>query len=98
MHEAFLRSISETPDDDAPRLIFADWLDERGECDRAEFIRTQCRLAKQAVPDTEARLRCDDLLDEHEHEWMPDLDQLGGVWSRSFERGFLSWVDVDSLE
>ena len=28
MHRAFLRSILEAPDDDAPRLIFADWLDE----------------------------------------------------------------------
>jgi uncharacterized protein (TIGR02996 family) len=46
--EAFLQSIIESPDDDAPRLIYADWLDDHGDKrdrDRAEFIRVQCQLA-----------------------------------------------------
>lgn len=43
-NEAFLESIRETPDDDAPRLIYADWLDEHGHVDEADFIRTQCTL------------------------------------------------------
>jgi uncharacterized protein (TIGR02996 family) len=43
--QAFLQAIIENPDDDAPRLIFADWLDERGD-PRAPFIRIQCRLAR----------------------------------------------------
>src|SRR5262249_3522190 len=38
------------PEDDAPRLIYADWLEEHaaGEADRdrAEFIRVQCELAR----------------------------------------------------
>src|SRR5262249_3822520 len=42
---AFLQSIVDAPADDAPRLIFADWLDEHGDPERARFIRTQCRLA-----------------------------------------------------
>jgi uncharacterized protein (TIGR02996 family) len=29
--DAFLQAIIERPDDDAPRLIYADWLDERGD-------------------------------------------------------------------
>ena len=33
------------PDEDTPRLAYADWLDENGDPDRAAFIRTQCRLA-----------------------------------------------------
>jgi uncharacterized protein (TIGR02996 family) len=32
-------------EDDAPRLVYADWLDDHGDPDRAEFIRVQCRLA-----------------------------------------------------
>jgi uncharacterized protein (TIGR02996 family) len=36
-----LRTLLERPDDDAPRLVYADWLDENGEPDRAEFIRVQ---------------------------------------------------------
>lgn len=42
----FLRAIIDNPDDDSLRLIFADWLEERGD-PRAEFIRIQCELARQ---------------------------------------------------
>jgi uncharacterized protein (TIGR02996 family) len=28
-HEAFLQAVRENPDDDTPRLVYADWLDER---------------------------------------------------------------------
>jgi len=42
----FLRAICLHPDDDAPRLIFADWLDENGQPERAEFIRSQIVCSK----------------------------------------------------
>lgn len=42
LETSFLADIIENPDDDAPRLIYADWLDDSGQLDRAEFIRTQC--------------------------------------------------------
>ena len=42
---AFLAAVRAAPDDDLPRLVYADWLDEHGEADRAEFIRVQCELA-----------------------------------------------------
>ena len=41
-----LRSILLTPEDDLPRLVYADWLEEQGETERAEFIRVQCELAQ----------------------------------------------------
>lgn len=41
----FLRAVIARPDDDAPRLILADWLDEQGQGERAEFIRVQCAIA-----------------------------------------------------
>lgn len=44
--DAFMREIIASPDDDAPRLVFADWLDDHGDPVRAEFIRVQCRLAE----------------------------------------------------
>lgn len=47
-HDPFLAAICESPDDDLPRLIYADYLDERGEGERAEFIRVQCALARRA--------------------------------------------------
>lgn len=37
--EAFLRTIFDSPDDDAPRLVYADWLEERGEEIAAKAIR-----------------------------------------------------------
>src|SRR5438552_114024 len=47
---AFLRLIAAAPDDDAPRLIYADWLEERGD-PRGSFIRVQCALARLAADD-----------------------------------------------
>lgn len=45
MEQAFLDAIIAAPDDDAPRLIMADWLDEQGQNERAEFVRIQIELA-----------------------------------------------------
>ena len=44
--EGLMAAILAAPDDDLPRLVFADWLEENGEAERAEFIRVQCELAK----------------------------------------------------
>lgn len=44
--QAFWAAIRNAPEDDTPRLRYADWLHEHGEADRAEFIRVQCALAK----------------------------------------------------
>lgn len=41
-----LAAILANPDDDTVRLVFADWLEESGEADRAEFIRVQVELDK----------------------------------------------------
>lgn len=41
-HEAFLRAIFDAPDDDTPRLVYADFLQENGEEDGAELIRARC--------------------------------------------------------
>jgi uncharacterized protein (TIGR02996 family) len=42
--EAFIEAIRDAPDDDTPRLIYADWLEEHGD-PHGEFIRVQCELA-----------------------------------------------------
>ena len=43
--KAGLAACRAAPDEDAPRLVLADWLEERGESGRAEFVRVQCELA-----------------------------------------------------
>src|SRR5262245_42543222 len=48
----FINAICETPDEDTHRLVYADWLDERGrpgDTPLAELIRVQCALAR--LPD-----------------------------------------------
>lgn len=44
---AFLRAIAHAPEDDAPRLVYADWLDERGD-PRAAFVRLDLELHRLA--------------------------------------------------
>lgn len=43
---AFMAAICQTPADDTARLVFADWLEENGEPERAEFIRVGVTLAQ----------------------------------------------------
>lgn len=40
--EALLAAIKAFPDEDTPRLVYADWLDEHGESERAALIRYSC--------------------------------------------------------
>jgi uncharacterized protein (TIGR02996 family) len=44
--DSYLRAILALPDDDGPRLCAADWWDEQGAAERAEFVRVQCGLAR----------------------------------------------------
>lgn len=44
---ALLRHIIEHPDDDNARLVMADWFDENGEPERAEFVRLQVAIAQE---------------------------------------------------
>jgi uncharacterized protein (TIGR02996 family) len=63
--EGFLRAILEEPDDDTHRLVYADWLDENGQPEHAEFIRVQIELARMDVEGrgSHARYRLGDLLE-----------------------------------
>ncbi|WP_439624827.1 TIGR02996 domain-containing protein [Gemmata sp.] len=49
---AFLRAIAAAPDDNTPRLAYADWLDEHSSSDadraRAEFLRIACKHSTKA--------------------------------------------------
>jgi uncharacterized protein (TIGR02996 family) len=87
-HEgAFLQTIREAPADDAPRLIYADWLEEHGRSDRAEFIRVQCRLADLPATNPESSLllpRAEELLRKHWNEWVGPLREIVGPWRDRF--------------
>ena len=51
---ALFRAALAHPDEDTPRLVFADWLQERGEEKRAAFIRAQVDLFHRKSADSEA--------------------------------------------
>lgn len=45
-HPALMDAVLSRPGEDTPRLVLADWLDDNGAGDRAEFIRVQIELAR----------------------------------------------------
>lgn len=90
---ALLRTIREHPDADLPRLVYADWLEERGDADRAEFIRLQIERHAR-TPDPTARgigPREYQLLLAHEREWKDELPP-GFRDGAAFRRGLIHRV------
>jgi uncharacterized protein (TIGR02996 family) len=85
--DALFQAILDAPDDDAPRLVFADWLDEHGDAARAEFIRVQCRMARLPFYEAEytnLKRRADRLLTEHEADWRIEWLPREQVFRRGF--------------
>jgi uncharacterized protein (TIGR02996 family) len=94
LQDAFLADIIANPDDDAVRLIFADWFMEHDQPERGEFIRLQI-----AAGDSHARnqrLTIDQrerqLLAQHEQEWVGELREFVESWT--FRRGFIEEVSA----
>jgi uncharacterized protein (TIGR02996 family) len=48
--DPFIRAILAAPEDESPRLIYSDWLDEQDD-PRAEYLRIDCALAKMSQDD-----------------------------------------------
>jgi uncharacterized protein (TIGR02996 family) len=97
--DAFMAAIIESPEDDGPRLVYADWLEDHGQPERAEFIRLQCELASmsedEGVPrrqEPEARER--QLLEEHGEGWAGPLRKVVRKWK--FRRGFVEEIEIET--
>jgi uncharacterized protein (TIGR02996 family) len=76
--EPLLAAVLAAPEDDAPRLVFADWLSERGD-PRGELILVQCQLAKQPAHGrgrAELMARESVLLAKHGDEWRASMASL----------------------
>ncbi|MCE9567771.1 MAG: TIGR02996 domain-containing protein [Planctomycetes bacterium] len=95
--DALLREIIASPGDDLLRLIYADWLDEAGEAERAALIRVQIALTHKRTRDlltTEQQLLgpVGDRVWQRRREWaLPASVQLrwptdvgGWEWHRGF--------------
>jgi uncharacterized protein (TIGR02996 family) len=98
--DALLQAIIDNPEDDAPRLVFADWLDDHDEPERAEFIRVQVELANLPEDDP----RCPDLVRRQEallarnRSWREEVAK----WARAevvFRRGFVAhlWTTANQF-
>jgi uncharacterized protein (TIGR02996 family) len=101
--EALLRAVCENPDDDTPRLVFADWLQENGEDARAEFIRIQIRLEVWGEETYESWQEWQQLCRRklqlyfaHEAAWRVEcLAATGCHVEGEFERGFPERIRVE---
>ena len=90
--DALHTAVLADPDSDLPRLVFADWCDDHGEADRAEFIRVQVALVRLDPGDpTRGPLegRADALLHDGHHRWK--VPGIRGV--QGFVRGFVGAWD-----
>jgi uncharacterized protein (TIGR02996 family) len=94
------QAILADPADDSARLVYADWLEDHGDPDRAEFIREQVRLACAGVVGKVYRggsKRADELLRAHETSWLSGLP----TWARKgalFRRGFVFAVSCTARQ
>jgi len=85
--EDHVRAIREEPEPDAPRLVCADWLIDKGD-PRGEFIAIACQGQPRLQP---PRLQAE--------RWLAPLKALGaqGLTQRHelfFERGFVEWITL----
>src|SRR5829696_3648603 len=99
--DLLLKAVCENPDDDTPRLVFADWLQEHDEEERAEFIRLQVRhaeLLRHAVQDADGLARrARELWLQHGERWRAELPVVSGLtWHDAFFRGFVERAAVAS--
>jgi uncharacterized protein (TIGR02996 family) len=85
--EALLAAVAAAPEDDAPRLVYADWLQERGADARAEYLRSVARLI-QAPNDPAAVACCVSLGGSIEPEWR---QRVGGRFEVVAE-GATQWL------
>lgn len=97
--DALLHACLDNPDDDVPRLVYADWLEENGDSGRAQFIRLQLLIAQHyrtgdVPPGVEARES--ELRLAHEAKWNPLPPSLRDTGS--FDRGFINHVLVSTDE
>jgi uncharacterized protein (TIGR02996 family) len=82
---SMLEDARQHPEDDGPRLVLADYLEDHGEAEPAEFMRLQ-------VANTTDRERLAWLLSRYGGGWLGPLWRHGGTW----HRGLLS-VTLDRL-
>src|SRR5262249_12148358 len=93
--DAFLQAIAAKPAEDAPRLVYSDWLEEHAQVAFAHFIRVQCEIARQPEENDrwlELKLREEQLWAELAQQWAEHFKALrmGKAKPEEFSRGLLT--------
>ncbi len=100
VERGLLEDVLAHPKEDGPRLVYADWCEENGDLDRAEFVRVQVELAKLPQGDGRCRslkARERELLARHKAPWCERLPE----WARRdclFRRGFVAAVRATAAD
>ncbi|MBX9580391.1 MAG: TIGR02996 domain-containing protein [Gemmataceae bacterium] len=90
--DAILAAIRAAPDDDTPRLVYADWLDDHGHPEQAEFIRVQVEL--EPIRDRLDDPRTRELI-RRADEFESRLNDPSAEWVVGFRRGLADRARVD---
>lgn len=90
----FMQAIIADPENDNPRLVLADYLEEYGD-PRGEFIRVQCSLEKRNNQIGNLIARQAELLNQFGLSWLPS-SLVGTKINTRFRRGFLSAISTNS--
>ncbi len=95
---ALLAAIHANPDEDTPRLVYADWLDEHGQPERAEFIRVQIELSHLTEDDERERPLRDrrwELWEAHREQWTAEIGIVESDKIKvEFRRGFIDELNI----
>jgi uncharacterized protein (TIGR02996 family) len=98
--EALVQEIFASPTDEAPRLIYADWLQEQGgprEQDRGEFIHLQCQLHHlpgDAPGRAELLAREKKIWKKYRSKWLAPVPPKLRRQDLVFQRGFLEELPI----
>jgi uncharacterized protein (TIGR02996 family) len=100
---ARLKAVLDAPDDDVPRLAYAQWNEEQGNAlsaARAELIRAQIDLTQRDPEEVATgraygvQHRIQELIDGHGGSWAAALAQW--VDAFYFVRGFVGWIKLSA--
>jgi uncharacterized protein (TIGR02996 family) len=94
--DALFQAILDSPDDDLPRQVYADWLEDQGD-PQAQFIRIQCELAAMEADSWRRRelLAAERrLLQDNARQWAGPIAEV--ALDYHFRRGFVEEVTVSA--
>ena len=92
--DALYQTILENPEDDAPRLIYSDWLEEQGDTQRAQFIRIQCEQARAEPHSPLCRKLISRARRLYKPHWLHTL--RGKALHAEMHRGFIHKITIYS--